>query len=357
MVFDVIETQHSLKIFTQKLKSESMLENKFIVGIDTEFASYNCYYPKLCLLQISTSKHCYLIDAIKIADLSILFEILYTHKVLWVTHAANQDIAILERLSKRFPKHVFDTQIATSLLGYGIQVSYKTLVQKLFAKCIDKTYTRFDWQIRPLPIAAKHYAFTDVSYLLEMYNVLSAKLVQEKKSAWFDEEIYAMMKKIANPILPEMRWQYLTNIHTLSKSYYLAAFYLAAWRELEARRRNIPRKWFIKDSNLLAYACGKAKLSHAKENAFEEFKKTYQFKLQNSLTLNVVKLNQDEKNQYMKLKNLIHKTASRYQISTNVLATRQSMIAFIKGNETNLLQGWRGKILFEPLEEIGWCMK
>ena len=353
MFFDVIETEHSLKIFTQKLKEELRVKNKLIVGIDTEFLSDNYYYPKLCLLQISTSKYCCLIDVIKIADLSILFEILYNNKVLWVLHAANQDIAILERLSKRLPKHVFDTQIAASLFDYGIQVSYKALVQELFAEYVDKTYTRFNWQIRPLPMVAKRYALTDVHYLLAIYDVLNTKLVQEEKSSWFDEEIDAMMKKIANPVLPEMRWQYLSNIHTLSKSCYLAAFYLAAWRELEARKRNIPRKWFIKDSNLLAYACDISTLPFAKKDAFEEFKKNYPFKLRDPLTLSAVKLNQDEKNKYINIKNLIHKTAFRYQISTNLLATRQSMIALIKGNETNLLQGWRGKILLEPLEEIG----
>ena len=58
--------------------------NEKVISIDTEFVRNKTFYPKLCLIQIGTSKGSYAIDPNKIRNLSILKKILRNKNILKV---------------------------------------------------------------------------------------------------------------------------------------------------------------------------------------------------------------------------------------------------------------------------------
>ena len=57
-----------------------------IISIDTEFVRNDTFYPKLCLLQIGTSKGSYAIDPNKISNLQLLKKILRNKNILKIFH-------------------------------------------------------------------------------------------------------------------------------------------------------------------------------------------------------------------------------------------------------------------------------
>src|SRR5438132_14166211 len=79
-------------------------------ALDTEFHGERSYWPRLALIQIAWSSGVALIDPLAV-DPAPLAEIL-AGPGLMVAHAADQDLAILERATGRGPSSLFDTQVA-----------------------------------------------------------------------------------------------------------------------------------------------------------------------------------------------------------------------------------------------------
>ena len=100
----------------------SRLSEQPIIGVDTEFIRVSTYYPKLCLVQISSEDEIYCLDVLEDGlNLSPLWEVLGSTSVIKVVHAARQDIEALIHTAEVIPRPLFDTQIAASMLGYGEQ--------------------------------------------------------------------------------------------------------------------------------------------------------------------------------------------------------------------------------------------
>jgi len=178
----LIQTTSQLERYLKTINCDSRL------AIDTEFKRINTYYPKLCLVQIATTHSLECIDVLSINDLEPLFEKLYHSKTEWIVHSARQDIEALYHLSKRIPVSLFDTQIAASLLNYPLQISYQLITEILQDVQLDKSFTRFDWTTRPLPVNVIEYALDDVRYLLPNFEKLKYELTLSKKIKWLDEE-------------------------------------------------------------------------------------------------------------------------------------------------------------------------
>ena len=84
------------------------------VALDTEFHRERTYWPKVALLQLKVDAETFLVDPL-VVDLAPLAEVLNSD-VVFVMHAASQDIEVLERACGMGPKHLFDTQVAACLL-------------------------------------------------------------------------------------------------------------------------------------------------------------------------------------------------------------------------------------------------
>jgi ribonuclease D len=212
------------------------------------------YWPKVCLIQIAGPDEARAIDPL--ADglsLEPLFALLRNRAVLKVFHAARQDLEIFTKLMGEVPAPLFDTQVAAMVCGFGDQVSYEQLASRLAGAQIDKSSRFTDWARRPLTEKQTRYALSDVTHLRKAYEKLAARLEKSGRAHWLDAEMAILADPATYELPPEQAWKRLKPRTT--KPEYLAVLQAAAaWREIEARNRDIPRQRIIRDETLMEIA-------------------------------------------------------------------------------------------------------
>ena len=225
----------------------SDLSKSDFVTIDTEFIRETTFWPELCLIQLATPDTTALIDPLAPGiDLKPFFELMANEQVLKVFHAARQDIEIIFHLGDLIPHPVFDTQVAAMVCGFGESVSYDQLLQRNTGEQIDKSSRFTDWRHRPLSDKQLTYALADVTHLIDVYRHLKAELEREGRSEWLTEEMEVLTSRSTYDLHPEDAWKRLKM--RLRKPIELAVLQqVAAWREREARERNVPRGRVLKD--------------------------------------------------------------------------------------------------------------
>lgn len=238
------------------------LQNVDYVTIDTEFIREKTYYPQLCLIQVAGPNSAYAIDPLADGiDLQPLYDLLANPAILKVFHAGRQDIEIFFLKTGRIPEPIFDTQIAAQACGYGESISYADLVSRTVKATVDKASRYTDWAKRPLTDRQILYALEDVTYLRMAYEALRAKLEQRNRMEWIAEEMAVLASPDTYQLAPEDAWRRLKTGNLKPKQ--LAVLReITAWRELEARKRDVPRNRILRDETLLEIA---ASLPHTEE--------------------------------------------------------------------------------------------
>lgn len=231
-----------------------LLAQSDFITIDTEFLRETTFWPELCLIQMASPEHEYIVDPMaKGIDLKPFFELMANPAVTKVFHAARQDIEIIFHLGDLIPHPIFDTQVAAMVCGFGDSVSYDQLVQKVKNVHIDKTSRFTDWSRRPLSDKQLDYALADVTHLRDVYLKLKGQLDAEGRAEWLTEEMAILESRETYDLPPEQAWQRLKM--RLRKPTELAVMqYVAAWREREARARNVPRSRVLKDDAIYEIA-------------------------------------------------------------------------------------------------------
>ncbi len=244
----MIETTAALaEACTELAKSE-------FITIDTEFLRETTFWPELCLVQMASPTLEVLVDPLaKGIDLTPLFELMANPDVVKVFHAARQDIEIIYHLGGLIPHPIFDTQVAAMVCGFGDSISYDQLVQKIKNVQIDKSSRFTDWSRRPLTEKQLDYALADVTHLRDVYLALKAQLEREGRSLWLTEEMDILESRDTYDMHPDDAWLRLKS--RLRKPTELAILkFVAAWREREARSRNVPRSRVLKDDAIFEIA-------------------------------------------------------------------------------------------------------
>ncbi len=221
------------------------------VAVDTEFMRENTYWPELCLVQIADTKEAAAIDPLAPGlDLQPLWDLLTDNEdVLKVFHAGGQDVEIIFNFTGRTPHPIFDTQIAAMAISQSEQIGYSNLVESWLGLTIDKGARFTDWSRRPLTERQIEYAIGDVTHLAKIFPRMLKRLIKTDRGQWLDQE----MEKLADPENyrndPTVAWKRIKaagrNAGVLGR---LKA--LAAWREQEARGKNIPRGRIARDETL-----------------------------------------------------------------------------------------------------------
>lgn len=231
------------------------------VTLDTEFLRERTYYAQLCLIQMAFPEEgdqsAALIDA-QAEGLSLepLFELMRDTSVVKVFHAARQDLEIFWNKGKLIPTPLFDTQVAAMVCGFGEQVGYEALVRKLARAQLDKSSRFTDWSQRPLSDKQKTYALADVTHLRTIYERLSAELKTSGRAKWVEEEMAVLTSPSTYEVEPTEAWRRVKSRNS-SPAFLAVVKMLAAWRESEAQRRDIPRNRLLKDDALLELAANK----------------------------------------------------------------------------------------------------
>lgn len=244
-VHPLIETSAALVEFCDLIKDSDF------IAVDTEFMRENTFWPELCLIQVANSEHAAGIDPMaKDMDMSPLLAMMVDNEeILKVFHAGGQDVEIIFNLTGKTPHPIFDTQIGQMALGQAEQVGYSNLVEAWIGIQLDKGARFTDWSRRPLDKRQIDYAIGDVTHLAKIFPMMLKKLVKTGRGHWLDEE----MEKLADPanynLDPEDAWHRI-KIPSRKPEVLGRLQALAAWREREARSKNLPRGRIVKDETL-----------------------------------------------------------------------------------------------------------
>ncbi len=245
---NVITTQGELESAIERL------EQSDFVTVDTEFIRETTFWPVLCLIQMAAPGFTALVDPLAPGvDLKPFFRLMANEKVVKVFHAARQDIEIIVHQGDLVPHPIFDTQVAAMVCGFGDAVSYDQLVQKVTGVRLDKSSRFTDWRYRPLSDRQLEYALADVTHLIDVYRHLTAELEREGRAHWLNEEMQVLTSRETYDPHPDDAWKRLKM--RVRKPQELAVLKaVAAWREREARERDVPRGRIIKDDAIYEIA-------------------------------------------------------------------------------------------------------
>lgn len=221
------------------------------VTVDTEFMRENTFWPDLCLVQIADANEAAAIDPKADGlDLTPLLDLLVDNEdVVKVFHAGGQDLEIIYNLTGKTPHPIFDTQIASMALSQGEQIGYGNLVEGWLGIPLDKGARFTDWARRPLEKRQIDYAIGDVTHLATLFPMMVDELRKTGRGAWLDQE----MERLADPANyandPDLAW-HRVRISSRKADVLGRLKAVAAWREREARSKNLPRGRIAKDETV-----------------------------------------------------------------------------------------------------------
>jgi ribonuclease D len=236
---------------TQLAEFCARLSKSRFVAVDTEFMRENTYYPELCLVQLADENEAAAIDPkAEGLDLTPMLQLLTENEdVLKIFHAGGQDIEIFYNLTGKTPHPLFDTQIAAMALGQGEQIGYSNLVDLWLGIHLDKGARFTDWSRRPLDKRQIDYAIGDVTHLSVIFPKMLEKLVKTGRGEWLDDEMERVADAENYRNDPETIWRRV-KIQSRKPDVLGRLQAIAAWREREAQRKNIPRGRIMKDETL-----------------------------------------------------------------------------------------------------------
>lgn len=224
------------------------------ITIDTEFIRETTFWPELCLVQMAAPGVTAMVDPLaQEIDLSPLWALMANEHVTKVFHAARQDIEIIYNMGGLIPHPVFDTQVAAMVCGFGDSVAYDQLVRKITGTHIDKSSRFTDWRRRPLSKKQIDYAKADVTHLIDVYGRLKDQLEKTDRLHWLNEEMDILTSPDTYDLHPEDAWKRL-KLRVRKPVEFALLKSLAAWREREARERNVPRSRVLKDDAIYEIA-------------------------------------------------------------------------------------------------------
>ena len=219
------------------------------VALDTEFMRVDTFYPIAALLQIGDGARAFLIDPLLINDWTPLSALLENPDVIKVVHACSEDLEVLLRLTGSLPAPLFDTQLAAAYLNLGFSMGYSRLVQEVLGIDLPKGETRSDWLQRPLSETQISYAAEDAVHLAEVYSILQPKLSTDKH-AWLLDDGAELVANLRREIDPYDLYRDAKLAWKLSRAQLAVLRELCAWREREARSRNLPRNRVVREHSL-----------------------------------------------------------------------------------------------------------
>ncbi|MCC0030123.1 MAG: ribonuclease D [Brucellaceae bacterium] len=231
-----------------------ILSKSDFVTVDTEFIRETTFWPELCLIQMATRDATALVDPLADGiDLAPFFRLMADTSTVKVFHAARQDIEIVYKLGGLIPTPLFDTQVAAMVCGFGDSISYDQLVGKVTGAHIDKSSRFTDWRRRPLSDKQLAYALADVTHLIDVYEHLKAELAREGRAEWVAEEMAVLENPQTYDLHPDEAWTRL-KLRARKPVELALTQKIAAWRERQARERNVPRSRVMKDDAIYEIA-------------------------------------------------------------------------------------------------------
>lgn len=161
----LIESEKDLTLVVSDLSQKSE------IAVDLEFDNNRYRYGfTLCLIQVATRSHCYIIDPFKCKNLDGLFDVFRNQQITKIMHCPGEDLRLLHSMGC-YPQQVLDTDFCGRLLNYE-NPSLANLLGQLFNITLDKRHQTSNWHNRPLSREQVEYAAMDVLWLFELKDFL-----------------------------------------------------------------------------------------------------------------------------------------------------------------------------------------
>jgi ribonuclease D len=193
-------------------------------ALDTEFERERTFWPRLQLIQVGIPGEEVAVDPLALSSLTPLFDLIVDPSIQKITHAGKQDAEIFFNRIGAPPANLYDTQIAAALVGYGEQVGYANLVNRLLQVRLKKVERVTDWGRRPLTDSQVEYALGDVR-TVDFY-------AQDPRTMWRRVSGWRGLDKRGLGLLRE----------------------LTVWRDNQAQTRDVPRNRVVADDVLVEIA-------------------------------------------------------------------------------------------------------
>ncbi len=342
------------------------------LAMDTEFLRERTYTPELCLIQVSGEESAACIDPLAVEDLSPLGVLLGNPDVVKIFHSCRQDLEALDTRADIRARNLYDTQLAAAFCGYGDQVSYAALVEAVCAVHLPKSHTRTDWSRRPLSRAQLDYALDDVKYLPALRCELDRLLEQKGRMQWHRDECVRAAAPANYRIDPNHAWQRLKGFERLDAAAQECVRKLAVWRERKAQRRNLPRGWVLPTPVLLQICRQRpdtlSRLAQIKEIAPNTVKhagpeiialiaqnehnddKGDDAEVAETRACPLPLLTPEQKRQVRAIMQLLEQRAMQEELSRSLLANRQEVESFVRGQtDLPLFAGWRAQLIGDEI--------
>jgi ribonuclease D len=181
LAFRLVETLSDLQALCDSLADETTL------AVDIEADSFHHYFPKICLVQISTRQDTYVVDPLATGTIAPLLPVLTNDAVKKVFHGADYDLRSLHREYGVQVENLFDTMVASQYLGEK-DLGLAAALKKRFGVVLDKKFQKANWSKRPLPQDMLVYAAHDTAYLLQLFRQLQQELRRVGRLEWAEEE-------------------------------------------------------------------------------------------------------------------------------------------------------------------------
>jgi ribonuclease D len=225
------------------------------VALDTEFHAERTYSARLMVVQLAFDDGDVIVDALALTDLRPL--VLALTQTTVVGHALSADLKIFADRYGLVPSRVFDTQIAASFLGYGMQISLADLVRSVCGVRLAKSQTVSDWSARPFSERQIEYLVDDVVHLLPVYDALLPRLEGKGRYEWVFEEC-AELGDIERYHMDERRaYLRIPGAMRMSRRELGILNELVKLRDAVARDRDLPVRYVLPDDVVAGLAATK----------------------------------------------------------------------------------------------------
>ena len=215
------------------------LERVDEVSLDTEADNMYHYKTRVCLLQFLVGTDVYLVDVLAPGmKLDALWRVLAKKHL--IMHGSDFDLRLLHDLCEFRPKSIFDTMLASQLLGRQ-RIGLGSLLEDHFGVAVDKSGQKANWSQRPITPKLLNYAALDVWHLPALRDLLTRDLAKVGRVAWLEQQCQAQIESGSNGFAPatENDWR-IGRSERLRGAGLGVLHAIWHWRESQAQRLDTP---------------------------------------------------------------------------------------------------------------------
>ena len=225
------------------------------IAFDLEFDRDNYTYGfNLCLMQIASNAHCYIIDPKADIDITLTFPLLENPAIQKVVHCSSEDLRLLHSL-KCYPTNLADTEVYAKLLNYE-RTSLGAMIQQFFDIALDKKMQKVNWVLRPLKPEQLIYAANDVLYLLQMKAAMEEQAAEKNMLPFLQDENNLLSTTI-HSLEPKDNFLKKSDLLYLSPYHQYVLNGLFCYRDRIAQQQNKPAHYIMNEETVRNLASNK----------------------------------------------------------------------------------------------------